>query len=136
MEQQRRIDHTAVVVADMDEALARYERLWHVHPTVRAEVPHQHVEVAFLPFGDTTIELIRPLDDDSGVARFLQRRGEGVHHIGISVRDIRSEISRLIAEGVEMIDREPRAGVHGEVAFIHPRGTGGVLTELVQNDSL
>lgn len=128
-----RIDHTAIVVADIDEALQRYRRLWGLEPEIRTEVPDQRVEIAFLPVGDTQLELIRPLDADSGVARFLERHGESLHHIGIAVEDIRAELDDLAESGVELLDRQPRKGVHGLIAFIHPRGSGGVLIELVQN---
>jgi methylmalonyl-CoA epimerase len=129
-----RVDHTAIVVSDMDEAVQRYGRIWNVHPSLRAPVPDQHVEVAFLPVGDTQIELISPLSADSGVAYFLERHGESLHHIGIAVEDIRAELEDLRTQGIELIDREPRHGVHGLIAFVHPRGTGGVLIELVQNE--
>lgn len=128
-----RVDHTAIVVADMDEALARYQRIWGLEPRIRREVPDQRVEIAFLPVGDTQLELIRPLDAESGVARFLEQHGESLHHVGIAVGDIRAELETLSQEGVQLIDREPRHGVHGLVAFVHPRSTGGVLIELVQN---
>lgn len=129
-----RVDHTAVVVADMDEAVERYGRLWGLQPGLRTEVPDQGVEIAFLAAGDTQLELIRPLSADSGVARFLDRHGESLHHIGIAVEDIRTEIAALIEQGVEVIDREPRRSVHGLIAFVHPTGTGGPLVELVQDE--
>jgi methylmalonyl-CoA/ethylmalonyl-CoA epimerase len=128
-----RVDHTAIVVANLDEALARYARIWQLAPSIRAEVPDQRVEIAFLPVGETQLELIRPLDSESGVARFLERNGESLHHVGIAVDDINAELENLAQEGVELIDRRPREGVHGLIAFVHPRGTGGVLIELVQN---
>lgn len=130
----RRVDHTAIVVRDMDEALARYERIWGVTPSDRQTVPEQRVEVAFLTFGDTSLELISPLDADSGVARFLERNGESLHHVAFAVDDIRAELTGLIDRGIQVIDREPRRGAHGLIAFVHPRGTGGPLVELVQND--
>jgi methylmalonyl-CoA/ethylmalonyl-CoA epimerase len=130
----QRIDHTAVAVRDLDEAIPRYERLYRARCVERVEVPDQRVEVAFLALGDTTIELIRPTDDSSGVARFLANRGEGLHHIAVKVDDIASELARLQADGVRLIDRSPRRGVHGLIGFVHPEGTGGVLLELVQND--
>jgi methylmalonyl-CoA/ethylmalonyl-CoA epimerase len=130
----RRIDHTAIAVRDLDEAIGRYERLYGIPALERARVVDQRVEVAFLSLGDTSIELVAPLDDTSGVARFLAKRGEGLHHIGLSVDNLEDELDRLARDGVELIDREPRAGVHGRIAFCHPRGTGGVLVELVQND--
>jgi methylmalonyl-CoA/ethylmalonyl-CoA epimerase len=131
----RRIDHTAIAVHDLDEAIGRYRRLFHVLPSERAEVADQRIAVAFLPLGNSQIELISPTDSESGVARFLERRGEGLHHIAFAVDDIHLELDRLSSEGVELIDREPRWGIHGLIAFVHPRGTGGVLVELVEHPS-
>ncbi|HLJ69584.1 MAG TPA: methylmalonyl-CoA epimerase [Chloroflexota bacterium] len=127
-----RIDHTAIAVRDLDAAIERYRELLGAAPAGRTLVPDQRVEVCFLPFGDTQLELICPTDSDSGVARFLDRRGEGLHHIALAVDDIRAELQELAARGVELIDREPRSGAHGLVAFIHPRAGRGVLIELIQ----
>jgi methylmalonyl-CoA epimerase len=127
-----RVDHTAIVVRDLDEATERYPRLYGVEPSVRARVPQQPIEVAFLPVGDTWLELVQPTDATSGVARFLERRGEGLHHVGLQVEDIRRELRQLADEGVELIDTEPRPGVHGLIAFVHPRSSHGVLVELVE----
>lgn len=128
----QRIDHTAIAVSSLDEALERYHRVFGLVCAERATVQSQGVEVAFMRVGDTQIELIQPTESDSGVARFLLRHGEALHHIAIAVDDIRAELRLLEAGGVELIDREPREGLHGPVAFIHPRGTGGVLVELVE----
>lgn len=127
-----RVDHTAIVVRDLDEALARYRRFYGVEPSQRAKAPFQPIEVAFLPIGDTFLELVQPTDATSGVARFLERHGEGLHHIGLQVSDIRRELRQLADEGAELIDREPRPGVHGLIAFVHPRSSHGVLLELVE----
>jgi methylmalonyl-CoA/ethylmalonyl-CoA epimerase len=128
-----RVDHTGVAVRDLDEALDRYRRVWGLTLEHRAVVPDQQVEVAFLRVGDTQIELISPTSPDTAVARFLDRRGEGLHHVAFAVGDIERELARLEKEGAELIDRHPRRGVHGLVAFVHPRASGGVLIELVQN---
>jgi methylmalonyl-CoA/ethylmalonyl-CoA epimerase len=127
-----RVDHTAIVVRDINEAISRYRRLYGVEPSERGPAPGQHVEVAFLRLGDTQLELLQPTDAGSGVARFLEQRGEALHHVGFLVDDIRAELGRLAAQGVELIDKEPRQGFHGWIAFVHPRGTGGVLIELVE----
>jgi methylmalonyl-CoA/ethylmalonyl-CoA epimerase len=129
-----RVDHTAIVVANLDDSLARYRQLFSVEPGDRRIVPTQQVELAFLNIGDTQLELICPTDDSSGVARFLARHGESLHHVGIAVANIRDELQRLEAEGYALIDREPRRGPHGLIAFVHPRSTGGVMFELVQRD--
>ncbi|GAC1321402.1 MAG: methylmalonyl-CoA epimerase [Chloroflexota bacterium] len=131
-----RIDHTAIVVRDMDAQLKRYARLFDVAPSTRTIVPDQSVDVAFLTIGDTLLELIQPTDTESGVARFLKRHGEILHHIGVAVGDLRTELQRLEDEGVRLVDRVPRRGVHGWVAFIHPESTGGVLVELVMRDAV
>jgi len=128
----RRIDHTAIVVADLDEALPRYRRLFGIEPGLRQAVPDQGVEIAFLPIGDTQLELVQPTSEDSGVARFLARRGEGLHHIAVEVEDIAAELDRLDAAGIPLIDRQPRRGVHGRIAFVRPEALGGVLLELVE----
>jgi methylmalonyl-CoA/ethylmalonyl-CoA epimerase len=129
-----RVDHTAIAVRDLDEALSRYEGLLNCGPSHRDRVPDQKVDVAFVSLNDTQLELISPSDPDTGVARFLERHGEGLHHIGLLVDDIRAEIARLVSRGTEMIDAEPRQGAHGLIAFVHPRAAGGVLIELVQRD--
>lgn len=128
-----RIDHTGIAVRDLDEALERYRRTYGLQPSERLPVPAQHVEVAFLAIGDTRLELVQPTDDQSPVARFLDRRGEGLHHVAILVQNIREELQRLADNGVELIDREPRPGAHGLVAFVHPREAGGVLVELIED---
>jgi methylmalonyl-CoA/ethylmalonyl-CoA epimerase len=128
-----RLDHTAIAVRDLDEALARYAAVFGLEPSDRQRVDDQGVEVAFLGLEGSQIELICPTTSGSGVARFLDRHGEALHHIAFAVTDLDSELERLAAQGVELIDRAPRPGVHGWVAFVHPRGTGGVLVELVEH---
>jgi methylmalonyl-CoA epimerase len=129
-----RVDHTAVVVADLDEARERYRLLLGVEPGPKIRVAEQRASVAFIELGDTEIELISPADPDSGVARFLARRGEGLHHIGLLVDDLGEELTRLVRQGFELIDSNPRRGVHGKIAFVHPRSTGGILLELIERD--
>ncbi len=130
-----RIDHTAVAVRDLDEAAARYESLFSAHAGERIMMEDQGVKVAFVSLGDTQLELVQPLDTTSGVARFLESRGEGLHHVGVAVDDLVGELRRLESDGVRLIDRVPRRGAHGLIAFIHPHGTGGVLVELVQHEA-
>lgn len=129
----RRIDHTAIAVHDLSRAIDRYLALLPGAVIERLQVPDQQVEVAFLRLADTALELVQPLSEDSAVARFLARRGEGLHHVAFAVHDLRAELDRLERHGVELIDREPRPGAHGLVAFIHPRSTG-ILLELVQHE--
>jgi methylmalonyl-CoA/ethylmalonyl-CoA epimerase len=128
----RRIDHTAIVVRDLDEAIPRYERLYATVCRERSTEVKQGVEIAFIPVGDTQLELIRPIHEDGGVARFLSARGESLHHVAVQVDDITAEIERLSKEGARLIDETPRQGAHGLIAFVHPKSTGGVLLELVQ----
>jgi methylmalonyl-CoA/ethylmalonyl-CoA epimerase len=127
------IDHIGVVVRDIQEALKVYQAALGLPLREVAEVPDQKVEVAFLPVGESNIELVQPLSDDTGTAKFLKERGEGIHHICLEVSDIESALARLKAHGVELIDEEPRRGAHGRVAFVHPRGAHGVLIELVEH---
>ena len=129
------IDHVAVVVRSIDEALPRYRVLfgWEAadEPRIFAS---QRVRLCFLPSGPepaAKVELVEPLDDESGVARFLAIRGEGLHHVCMRTDDLAGDLDALAASEVELIDREPRPGAHGPVAFIHPRTLSGVLWELL-----
>jgi len=126
------IDHIGVVVHDIREALEVYQAALGLTLREVVEVPDQKVEVAFLPVGESNLELVQPLSDDTGSARFLKERGEGIHHICLEVSDIEGALAQLKAHGVELIDEEPRQGAHGLVAFVHPRGAHGVLLELVE----
>ena len=124
--------HIGIAVRDLDAAVARY-RAFGLTLDSTAEVPSEGVRAAFLSSGGARIELLEPLRDDSVIARFLEERGEGLHHLAFATTDIVSEMARLRREGFELIDSEPRPGAHGRrVAFIHPRSAQGVLLELVQ----
>lgn len=129
-----KLDHIGIVVRNIQEALRVYENALALPLRETMEVPDQKVEVAFLPIGESTIELVQPTTDDTGIARFLEKQGEGIHHICIEVDDIKEALARLGSHGVQLIDEEPRQGAHGRVAFIHPRGTHGVLIELVEHN--
>ena len=128
-----KLDHIGIVVEDIEAALAVYEAALGLPLENIVEVPEQGVRVAFLSLGESNIELVQPTADDTGTAKFLTRRGEGVHHICIEVDDIWAALARLKAHGVQLIDEEPRPGAHGEVAFVHPRGAHGVLIELLEH---
>jgi methylmalonyl-CoA/ethylmalonyl-CoA epimerase len=132
------IDHVAIVVRSVDEALPRYRELFGLRPDGAAsDFPLQRVRLAFLPTGPepaARVELIQPLDDESGIARFLAARGEGLHHVCFRTDDLPAALDALAAAEAELIDDEPRRGAHGEVAFIHPRTLNGVLWELLQPD--
>jgi len=116
----------------LEEGLAFYRALGLVEEG-REEVPEQAVHVAFLPVGDSRLELLEPTDPDSPIARFLERRGPGIHHICLKVGDIRAAMDRLRGEGFELLSAEPRPGAGGTlVCFVHPKSAGGVLLELSQ----
>jgi len=124
--------HIGVAVRRLDEALADYGKLGFEAGPVE-DVPTQGVRVAFLRAGPVRIELLESLSPEGVIARFIERRGEGLHHLAFSVPDIRGEMRRLRGQGLELIDVEPRPGAHGRlVAFLHPRSARGVLLELVQ----
>jgi methylmalonyl-CoA/ethylmalonyl-CoA epimerase len=131
----RAIHHLGVAVADLDEALATYARLFGAEVEHRATVPDQGVEAASMRLGAGRVELLRPLGEDTPVGRFLAKRGPGMHHVAYEVDDLRGELARLAREGAELIDAEPRTGLFGlQVAFVHPEAVHGVLSELVTND--
>ena len=125
------VDHVAVAISNLEEAITLYERITGARSSPVEELPAQGVRVAFV--GE--LELLEPLSPDSTVARFLEKQGQGLHHIAYRTSDIRAELDRLASQGFELIDREPRPGAGGHlVAFLHPRGTGRVLIELVQHN--
>ena len=132
----RQIDHVGIAVADMDAAIERYRVLLGVQPSVRKKMEKDGIEAAMLDLGTTHVELVAPTREDSAITGFLQKRGEGMHHVAYAVDDIHAELAVLEAAGSKLLDREPRMGVMGHlVAFIHPKSTQGVLTELVQADT-
>jgi methylmalonyl-CoA/ethylmalonyl-CoA epimerase len=127
------IDHTGIAVTDLDQSLAFYRDVMGLSLVHRETLPEQRVEAALLDIGDSHIELIAPLDPDCSVARFLERRGPGLHHVAYRVGDIDAALASLSAAGVRLIDELPRTGIRGSrVAFLHPAATGGALTEIVE----
>ena len=126
------IDHIGIVVHDLDASLKTYCDQLGFTLLERVAIPEQLVEAAFLDAGNGTIELIAPTDSTSGTARYLQNRGEGTHHICFAVADIEAALAQLRAQGVRLIDESPRQGVHGLVAFVHPKATHGTMIELLQ----
>ncbi len=128
-----RIDHVGVAVEDLDAAIALYEASFEMKLAHRETVESQGVEAVLLDVGDGHIELLRPLGEDTAVGKFLSRKGSGLHHVAYAVSDIDATLGKLAAAGLELIDSEPRAGIRdSRVAFLHPRSTGGVLTEIVE----
>ena len=127
------IDHVGVAVEDLDSALALYEGIFGMPVAHRETVSDQGVEAVLLDVGDGHVELLRPLGEDTAVGRFLARRGPGLHHVAFRVDDIDAALAQLREQGVELIDSEPRTGIRASrVAFLHPRATGGILTEIVE----
>ena len=130
------IDHLGIAVAELESALASYGEQFGLALVHREVVAEQGVEVALLEVGDGHVELLAPLSGDSTVARFIAARGPGLHHVAYRVADIDATLAELVQREVELIDERPRTGVRdSRVAFIHPRATGGVLTEIVQGAS-
>ena len=127
-----KIDHIGIVVRDIHKALEFYETALGLPLNNVVEVPDQKVEVAFLPLGESNVELVQPTAGDSGTAKFLEKRGEGIHHICIEVEDIEVALARLKEREVRLIDESPRQGAHGRVAFVHPKSAHGVLIELIE----
>ena len=128
-----RIDHIGVAVEDLDAAIALYERSFEMTLAHRETVESQGVEAVLLDVGDGHVELLRPLGPETAVGKFLARKGEGLHHVAYAVDDIDATLRKLAAAGLELIDSEARTGIRdSRVAFLHPRSTGGVLTEIVE----
>jgi methylmalonyl-CoA epimerase len=128
-----RIDHIGVAVEDIDAAIALYETSFEMMLAHRETVESQGVEAVLLDVGEGHVELLAPLDPETPVGKFLARSGPGLHHVAYAVGDIDSALPRIAAAGIELIDNEPRTGIRGSrVAFLHPRSTGGVLTEIVE----
>ncbi len=130
----KRIDHIAIVVENLEQALEVYRDALGMTVTAVKEMPEQDVKMAFLPSGDSEIELLEPLHADSGIGKYLAKRGEGLHHICLEVDDIAATLADLKAKGSQLIDETPKAGAYGKIAFVHPKGAHGVLVELVQRD--
>ena len=128
-----RIDHIGVAVSDLDEAAALYRDRFQMAEQHRETVEEQGVEAILFEVGEGHVELIAPLGPDTRVARFIERNGPGLHHVAYACDDIDSALGAVRDSGLRLIDEEPRRGIRGSrVAFLHPKGTGGVLTELVE----
>ncbi len=128
-----RIDHIGVAVEDLDAAIGLYEGSFEMTLAHRETVESQGVEAVLLDVGEGHVELLRPLGPDTAVGKFLARKGPGLHHVAYAVADIEATLASAVAAGLELIDAEPRAGIReSRVVFLHPRSTGGVLTEIVE----
>jgi len=129
-----KIDHIGVAVEDIDAALETYAKTFDMTVAHRETVESQGVEAVLLDVGDGHVELMRPLAPDTPVGKFLDRGGPKLHHVAYAVEDIDATLESLAAAGMELIDKEARAGIRrSRVAFLHPRSTGGVLTEIVES---
>jgi methylmalonyl-CoA/ethylmalonyl-CoA epimerase len=127
-----RIHHVAVVVERMESALGFWRDSLGLELDVVEDMAHDRVRIAFLPVGESKIELVEPTDDTTGVARFLAKSGEGFHHVCFEVENLAETLLRLEIDGIELIDTSPRKGAEGPVAFLHPRSCHGVLVELIE----
>lgn len=126
----KRINHIGIGVRDIEQAT----KLWTEVFGVEAKPPVTEVDmkIVMLPLGDVLVELVAPIGDKGVMAKFLEKRGEGIHHVCFEVDNIYSAIEELAAKGIEVVDKEPREGAEGKIAFLHPKSTYGVLTEIVQ----
>ena len=128
------LNHIGIAVNSIDEQRSFYEDALGLKFEGQEEVASQKVRVAFFRTGDVRIELLEPTEPDSTVAKFLEKRGEGLHHLAFTVEDIQSRIAELESAGLRMIDKEPRLGSHQmQIAFVHPKSSHGVLTELCES---
>ena len=126
-----RIDHIGIAVSNLDAALQLYTVLFGREPDSIEDVEDQKVRTAFFEAGESSVELLYPTADDSPISRFLERRGDGIHHICFTVPNIERALEELRAQGMRLIDETPRTGAHGKrIAFLHPKSMGGVLIEL------
>jgi methylmalonyl-CoA epimerase len=125
-----KIHHIGIAVKSLER-----EKFWNEYFGIETEeikeIPDQKVKIAFIPIGEVKIELLEPVGEGA-VSKFLEKRGEGIHHIAIQVTDIEDVLTRMKASGIALIDETPRQGAEGKIAFVHPKSTGGILLELVQ----
>jgi methylmalonyl-CoA/ethylmalonyl-CoA epimerase len=127
-----KVHHVAVVVKDLDTALGFYRDILGLGVELVLPIPDDKVTIAFLPIGESKLELVMPTDDSTGVARFLASKGEGFHHVCFEVPHIADTLTRLAIDGIELIDTVARKGAEGPVAFLHPKSCHGVLVELIE----
>lgn len=131
----RRIDHVAIIVRNIEQALQFYRDTLGIEPSAIKEVPTEQVRIAFLPLGGpqgSEIELVEPLNANSSLAKFLEKRGEGLHHICLEVDDIDASLQEMQEKDAPVLDTQPRVAAEGRAIFLHPKGTNGVLLELIE----
>ncbi len=130
-----KIDHIGIAVKDIEKAVEFYEQMLGIKCTGREVVEEQKVKVAFLPVGDSEIELLESTDDEGPIAKFIEKKGEGIQHIAFRVNDIEKTLEELKEKGVRLIDEKPRYGAGGaKIAFLHPKSTNGVLIEISERE--
>jgi methylmalonyl-CoA epimerase len=127
-----RIHHVALIVRSIDAALGLWRDTLHLELETVMDIPTDRVRIAFLGVGESKVELVEPTDDTTGVARFLESKGEGFHHVCLEVPNLAETLLRLEIDGLELIDTSPRRGAEGPVAFIHPKSCHGILVELIE----
>lgn len=128
-----KISHIGIADNSLTEAMTRLERIFGIQAAHTEEVADQKVRTAFYPMGDSTLEYLESTDPEGPVAKFLEKKGPGIHHLAFEVDDVDAAVQELLDKGVRMIDKAPRKGAHGNrIAFIHPAETGGVLIEICQ----
>jgi methylmalonyl-CoA epimerase len=126
----KHISHIGIAVSNLEEGIAFYEKLGLTLEAIE-EVPSQKVKVAFFPCGDTRIEVLAPTDPESPIAKFIEKKGEGIQHIAFAVDELPAALKEMEDKDIRLIDKEPRPGAHGaDIAFLHPKSTNGVLIEL------
>jgi methylmalonyl-CoA/ethylmalonyl-CoA epimerase len=127
-----RVHHVALIVRSIDDSLGLWRDALSLELETVMDIPSDHVRIAFLGVGESKIELVEPTDTSTGVARFLESKGEGFHHVCFEVPNLAETLLRLEIDGIELIDSAPRKGAEGPVAFLHPRSCHGVLVELIE----
>ena len=127
------IDHVGVAVEDIDAALDFFQQVFGAPPAQVEELPDQGVRATLIQVGQTRLELLEPMSPDSAVGRFIQSRGQGLHHLALNVSGIQEKLDALDRRGLRLVDKEPRHGLSGNIAFVHPSSVFGVLTELVES---
>lgn len=129
------VDHIGIAVKSIDESLKFWEESLGIKCVDREEVAEQKVITAFLPIKDTEVELLQGTSEDSPVSKYIEKKGEGIHHLAIRVDDLEAALAELKEKGIRLIDEKPRIGAGGaKIAFVHPKATGGILLELCQRD--
>ena len=128
------IDHVAIAVKDINAALEFFQTIFDAPPSEISVMPEHGVKASLIQIGQTRIEILEALDPGNPVGRFVENKGEGLHHLALNVSGLQDKLNFLDAQGLQLIDKEPREGLSGSIAFVHPRSVFGVLTELVENN--